>query len=44
MKINEAYHVPVLLHESVDGLSIDPTSIVVDVTFGGGGHSQYILS
>ncbi|MFM7596461.1 MAG: 16S rRNA (cytosine(1402)-N(4))-methyltransferase RsmH [Flavobacteriales bacterium] len=44
MKINEAYHVPVLLHESVDGLSINPSSVVVDVTFGGGGHSQYILS
>jgi len=44
MKINEAYHVPVLLHESVDGLAINSASIVVDVTFGGGGHSEYILS
>ncbi len=44
MKINEAYHVPVLLHESVDGLALQPNSVVVDVTFGGGGHSQYILS
>lgn len=44
MKINEAYHIPVLLHESIDGLALQPNSVVVDVTFGGGGHSQYILS
>lgn len=33
-------HVPVLLNESVDGLDIQPTDIVVDATLGGGGHSQ----
>lgn len=44
MKINEVYHTPVLLHESIDGLALQPNSVVVDVTFGGGGHSQYILS
>lgn len=38
------YHVPVLLKESVDGLQINPEGIYVDVTFGGGGHSQEILS
>lgn len=38
-----AYHVPVLLHESVDGLAIKPGGIYVDVTFGGGGHSREIL-
>lgn len=37
------YHVPVLLHESIDGLSIQPSGIYVDVTFGGGGHSREIL-
>lgn len=37
------YHVPVLLHESVDGLQIRPDGIYVDVTFGGGGHSREIL-
>lgn len=37
------YHQPVLLHESVDGLNIDPNGIYVDVTFGGGGHSKMIL-
>ena len=38
------YHVPVLLRESIDGLSIRPEGIYVDVTFGGGGHSKEILS
>ncbi|MGG5507522.1 MULTISPECIES: 16S rRNA (cytosine(1402)-N(4))-methyltransferase RsmH [unclassified Myroides] len=39
-----AYHRPVLLTESVDGLNIRPDGIYVDVTFGGGGHSREILS
>lgn len=39
-----AYHIPVLLGESVNGLNIRPTGIYVDVTFGGGGHSKEILS
>lgn len=38
------YHNPVLLKETVDGLNIKPDGIYVDVTFGGGGHSQEILS
>jgi 16S rRNA (cytosine1402-N4)-methyltransferase len=38
------YHVPVLLKESVDGLSIGAGGCYVDVTFGGGGHSREILS
>ena len=37
------YHQPVLLNECIEGLQIDPTGIYVDVTFGGGGHSQEIL-
>ncbi len=37
------YHVPVLLHESIDGLALDPNGVYVDVTFGGGGHSREIL-
>lgn len=42
--MNEAYHIPVLLKESVDGMAIKPDGIYVDVTFGGGGHSKEILS
>jgi len=44
MTTTMAYHNPVLLTESVDGLAIDPNGIYVDVTFGGGGHSREILS
>ncbi|MGS4345563.1 16S rRNA (cytosine(1402)-N(4))-methyltransferase RsmH [Myroides odoratus] len=39
-----AYHRPVLLTETVDGLNIHPDGVYVDVTFGGGGHSREILS
>ena len=39
----QGYHVPVLLHESIDGLNIQPGGVYVDVTFGGGGHSREIL-
>lgn len=41
---SENYHIPVLLNQSIDGLSIHPGGIYVDVTFGGGGHSREILS
>ena len=37
------YHVPVLLNESVNGLSIKPEGTYVDLTFGGGGQSNLIL-
>ena len=43
MTTAESYHVPVLLHESIDGLAIQPGGVYVDVTFGGGGHSWEIL-
>ena len=38
-----AYHVPVLADESVGYLDLRPGGIYVDATFGGGGHSRYIL-
>jgi len=37
------YHVPVLLNEAIDGLSIKSNGIYVDCTFGGGGHAREIL-
>ncbi|MCM1530774.1 MAG: 16S rRNA (cytosine(1402)-N(4))-methyltransferase RsmH [Bacteroides sp.] len=38
------YHDPVLLRETLEGLSIQEDGTYVDVTFGGGGHSRRILS
>lgn len=38
-----AYHVPVLLDESISSLDIKPDGVYVDATFGGGGHSREIL-
>lgn len=40
----EFIHETVLLHETVDGLSISPDGIYVDCTLGGAGHSEYLLS
>jgi 16S rRNA (cytosine1402-N4)-methyltransferase len=37
------YHLPALLHECIEGLSINPSGIYADLTFGGGGHSNKIL-
>jgi 16S rRNA (cytosine1402-N4)-methyltransferase len=41
--MQQAYHVPVLLKEVIDGLKIVPSGTYVDCTFGGGGHSKKIL-
>lgn len=38
-----AYHLPVLLEESVKGLVRNIDGVYVDVTYGGGGHSEAIL-
>lgn len=43
MKEEIVYHIPVLLHETIDGLNMQPDGTYVDVTFGGGGHSKEIL-
>ncbi len=40
----QAYHIPVMLKEAVDGLNINPSGTYVDCTYGGGGHSLEILS
>lgn len=39
-----AYHIPVMLHETVDGMNIQPGGIYVDLTLGGAGHSRQILA
>ena len=41
--MHQAYHVPVLMKEVIDGLEIIASGIYVDCTFGGGGHSERIL-
>ena len=38
------YHTPVMLQQCLDALAIKPDGNYVDVTFGGGGHSQAILN
>ncbi len=39
----EFNHKPVLLHECIEGLNINPDGIYVDGTMGGAGHSKEIL-
>lgn len=41
--MSEFHHIPVLLHEAVAGLNIQPNGIYVDATLGGGGHTSRIL-
>ncbi|MDH3245097.1 MAG: 16S rRNA (cytosine(1402)-N(4))-methyltransferase RsmH [Saprospiraceae bacterium] len=43
MKPNDAFHKPVLLDQSVEGLISDRDGLYVDATFGGGGHAKAIL-
>ena len=38
-----AYHVSVLLNESIEALSVNPDGVYVDATFGAGGHSRSII-
>jgi len=40
----EPSHVPVLMHEAVDSLTIDAGGCYVDATYGRGGHSGYLLN
>lgn len=41
--MEEVYHIPALLDETVNGLNISPEGIYVDATMGGCGHSRAIV-
>jgi len=41
--MQDTYHIPVMIDEVLQGLSIVPTGQYADVTFGGGGHAQHII-
>ena len=41
--MDNVYHIPAMLNETIEGLNIKPEGVYVDVTFGGGGHSRAIL-
>jgi 16S rRNA (cytosine1402-N4)-methyltransferase len=41
--VTTAYHDPVLLHETLGQLDLQPGSVIVDGTLGGGGHAEAIL-
>lgn len=40
---NRKYHTPVMLPECLEGLQLKKDGVYVDVTYGGGGHSNAIL-
>ncbi len=42
--MENVYHIPAMLGETIDGLKIQPEGTYVDVTFGGGGHSRAIMA
>jgi 16S rRNA (cytosine1402-N4)-methyltransferase len=41
--VNDTTHVPVLLDEAMQALNIKPDAIIVDATYGRGGHAAEIL-
>ncbi len=40
---HQPYHLPVMLQECIEALSIKPQGVYIDLTFGGGGHTKAIL-
>ncbi len=42
--MSNPYHIPVMPEESIQGLNLFPGALVVDATYGGGGHSRLILA
>lgn len=43
MNETPVYHIPALLPQTLDALSIESSGVYADATFGGGGHSRGIL-
>jgi len=41
--MNNPYHTPALLQQSIDSLNISENGVYIDATFGGGGHSRVIF-
>lgn len=41
--VQDVYHIPALLDETLSGLDLKADGIYVDATFGGGGHSRAIV-
>lgn len=43
MNLEEVYHIPALLPQTIEALDIKPDGLYADATYGGGGHSRAIV-